>query len=343
MLTSAVRDHRLDIAKGVLICLVVLGHLLEGMNYWKAPEARILLTVIYAFHMPAFAFLAGVTAKPTNLVRRVGPLIVLLLLFQAAYYGFVQFVGLKRAFALDTPFWILWFLLALACWTMLTPLMARFGKLSTVVAIVMALAAVTVPWVGYPYSAARMLAFLPFFTVGFVYGKRILAWAATTTLAIRSGLVGCAVLIVAALLWAHLAPGWFYGSFSVDRLDTGLPEAVLVRGGLMIGAAVLTITLLALLPNRKNIWATVGQRSLSVYLLHGFLVLAVTPYLKPMFTGNPYTVLLIIAVLVAGTVTIATAPAVDALLRRISTAPFPDTKGAQKVATTPLQVPASGL
>lgn len=341
MPTSAARDHRLDIAKGVLICLVVLGHLLEGMNYWKAPEARILLTVIYAFHMPAFAFLAGVTAKPTNLVRRVGPLLVLLLLFQAAYYGFVQLVGLKRAFALDTPFWILWFLFALACWTVLTPLMARFGKLATAVAVVLALAAVTVPWVGYPYSAARMLAFLPFFTVGFVYGKRILAWAAATTVASRIVLAGCAVLIVAALLWVQLAPGWFYGSYDAERLKAGQLEAVLIRGGLMIGAAVLTVTLLVLLPNHKNVVATVGRRSLSVYLLHGFVVLTVTPYLKTMFAVNPYTALLIVAVLVAGTVTIASAPAVDAALRRISTAPFP--KSARRLATTSLQAPAAGL
>lgn len=329
-----VRDHRLDIAKGVLICLVVLGHLLEGMNYWRVSETRIPLTIIYAFHMPAFAFLAGITAKPTNLLRRIGPLLVLMVLFQAAYYGFVLLFGLKKAFALDTPFWILWFLFALACWTLLTPLMARYPKSAIAIAIAAALIAVTLPWVGYPYSAARALAFLPFFTLGFAYGKRILAWAAAATLPLKGVLVAGSVLVAVTLLGAQLSPSWFYGSMSADRLKADLVEAVLVRGGLMVGAAVLTLTLLVLVPNRRNAWATVGRRSLSVYLLHGFLVLAVTPYLKPMLSGSPSTALLILAVLAAGTVTLAATPGVDRSLRRIGAAAFPPRGRARRSAHT---------
>ena len=204
MPTAQIRDHRLDIAKGVLICLVVVGHLLEGMNYWKVPESRIPLTIIYAFHMPAFAFLAGITARPTQLLRRVGPLLILLLLFQLAYYWAVQLLGLKRTFSLDTPFWILWFLFALACWTLLTPIMARFPKSSTAAVVVAALVAITASWVGYPYSAARMLAFLPFFTVGFLYGKRIMAWTAAASWTVRAGLAGSSLAVVALLLNARL-------------------------------------------------------------------------------------------------------------------------------------------
>ena len=335
---TSVRDHRLDIAKGVLICLVVLGHLLEGMNNWKVPESRVPLTIIYAFHMPAFAFLAGITAKPTNLVRRVGPLLVLLALFQVAYYWTVQLLGLKRTFALDTPFWILWFLFALACWTMLTPVMARFPKASTTVVIAAALMAITVPWIGYPYSAARMLAFLPFFTVGFLYGKRILAWTAAATWPLKCALSAGSVVAIVVLLRAQLTPRWFYGSASAEALNAGQLEAVVVRSGLMVGAAVLTVTLLAFLPNRKTIWATVGRRSLSVYLLHGFFVLTFSASLARMFDAGHLRTLLLVAVLAVGTVTICAAPGLDSILRKISTAPFAQPKsagiGAQQGATT---------
>ncbi|MGO2780447.1 acyltransferase family protein [Glutamicibacter arilaitensis] len=54
--------HRLDVAKGALIILVVLGHLLEANAGWEARTTRLPLTAIYMFHMPAFVFLAGITA-----------------------------------------------------------------------------------------------------------------------------------------------------------------------------------------------------------------------------------------------------------------------------------------
>jgi len=54
------RDAVLDMAKGLAILLVVLGHTLQGMSpqFDDLPAFR----VIYAFHMPLFAFLAGAAA-----------------------------------------------------------------------------------------------------------------------------------------------------------------------------------------------------------------------------------------------------------------------------------------
>lgn len=67
------RDAVLDMAKGLAILLVVLGHTLQGMSpqFEDLPAFR----VIYAFHMPLFAFLAGAAA--THWLRRIdqaGPL-----------------------------------------------------------------------------------------------------------------------------------------------------------------------------------------------------------------------------------------------------------------------------
>lgn len=86
-------------------------------------------------------------------------------------------------------------------------------------------------------------------------------------------------------------------------------------------------------------WSTIGQRSLSVYLMHGFLVLAITPYLPKMLDGGSLTTLLIVTVVAAGTVTLSAAPAVVSLLRSISTAPFATAKmnpvEAQETAMVP--------
>ena len=50
------RDITIDIAKGIAILLVVLGHLQNPINKY-----------IYAFHMPLFFFLSGMFVKEMSL------------------------------------------------------------------------------------------------------------------------------------------------------------------------------------------------------------------------------------------------------------------------------------
>ena len=57
---TADRDAFLDIAKGLAIILVVLGHVIQGsaQNF----DELIGFRVIYSFHMPLFVFLSGAVA-----------------------------------------------------------------------------------------------------------------------------------------------------------------------------------------------------------------------------------------------------------------------------------------
>ena len=51
------REYGFDNLRGLLIVLVVLGHLLEICGSF--PGAGFLYRTIYSFHMPAFLFLSG--------------------------------------------------------------------------------------------------------------------------------------------------------------------------------------------------------------------------------------------------------------------------------------------
>ena len=53
------RDSTIDIAKGIGIFLVVLGH----FTVFASP----LYHYIYLFHMPLFFFISGMFAKPTSI------------------------------------------------------------------------------------------------------------------------------------------------------------------------------------------------------------------------------------------------------------------------------------
>ena len=51
------RDYGFDNLKLILICLVVLGHVLEIAQ--KTPLRVFCYQIIYSFHMPVFIFLFG--------------------------------------------------------------------------------------------------------------------------------------------------------------------------------------------------------------------------------------------------------------------------------------------
>ena len=68
------RSQTVDIVKGVAIILVILGHVMQGMNHRHLLESSAYYLseiFIYTFHMPAFFFVAGLFLDP-SLVKR-GP------------------------------------------------------------------------------------------------------------------------------------------------------------------------------------------------------------------------------------------------------------------------------
>ena len=159
------RNPLIDNAKGVLIFLVVLGHYLEAVGGWDNPYLGAILSIIYLFHMPAFVFLTGVTAKKDRLGERIANLAIILVVFQFAYVVLEVSSDGEWPVGLFQPFWILWFLLSLIWWTLLLPLIARVPY-AFAISIMIAAVAGLYPWDGYQISVMRTLTFLPFFVGG---------------------------------------------------------------------------------------------------------------------------------------------------------------------------------
>ncbi|MDO4470463.1 MAG: acyltransferase family protein, partial [Bacillota bacterium] len=77
----------IDISKGILIILVVIGHIIN-FDYFLTKSVK---TIIYTFHMPAFFIISGILIKPEKLrmeslgafiVRKVRRLIVPYVIFE---------------------------------------------------------------------------------------------------------------------------------------------------------------------------------------------------------------------------------------------------------------------
>lgn len=264
------RDHRLDNAKALLIFMVVFGHLLEAVSGWEDGVLRVLLSYIYMFHMPAFVFLAGMTAKTEKLAHRVGTLLVLLVSFQVAYtLPSTVFKGVYPVGSLQ-PYWMLWFLMAMVWWLVALPLVKRLPA-PLLTSILIALLAGVLPWVGYPLGASRTLVFLPFFVAGHLYGRRVLAALPSSPFVLG---VAPVILFAMALVvyLVDLRHPWLNGYASYQALGLDNLSGVLARLGLLVISSVAVLTFLMTAPSQPGWMAKIGASSMAVFLLHGFFV-----------------------------------------------------------------------
>jgi fucose 4-O-acetylase-like acetyltransferase len=271
------RDPWFDNAKYVLITFVVVGHVI-GTFRQQVPGAGTVYLWMYAFHMPAFIFLAGYFSKGTNVGRRQSTalfsrILVPYLVFETLYSLWAwRLDGGEFEVSLLVPYWIMWFLLALFIWRLAAPHLQRL-RYPVATSVAVALGAGLIPDLDRYLTLHRVLALLPFFVLGLVVRPQHL-----TILRRRAARPIAAVVLVGALpaaAWAsdNLAVRWFYHRTPYVDLDAGVLEGLLTRGTLLVAGVVLSAALLALVPRRRTPFTALGGVSLYPYLLHGLLVM----------------------------------------------------------------------
>jgi fucose 4-O-acetylase-like acetyltransferase len=270
------RYPALDHARLVLIALVVIGHLMEQLAD-SGPFAAALYRWIYLFHMPAFVLVSGAVSKADLTRRRAFALATCVLLpyvvFQTLYPAWDAWLSGSGDWSQGylTPYWLLWYLLSLASWRVLLPLFARL-KFALPLAVIIALAAGMAPWVGYPFSLSRTLVFFPLFLLGHRIGARRLQQLG----AVPARRFAAALILFAAAAGAWflrgLDPEWLYASMDYASLRIAPFAGAMTRLALLTASALCALSVLTLVPRRAR-HAGFGRRSLTAYLVHGFLVL----------------------------------------------------------------------
>ena len=269
------RNYQMDNVKAVLIFCVVFGHLLE---LFGGLHQKFLYLVIYSFHMPAFAYTTGYFARP-NLRRAARHILYPYLVYQTLYLLFQRCVlHLPTVFQYTTPYWILWYLMAYFFWTLLLPLFAevRPGWRLGVIGLVLALALLAGgdPTVGRTLSISRMLAFLPFFLLGYYRIPEKLLGHLETGIAL--GVSGGLVLLSVALIWrkvVSLPMSAFYQADPYFAAGRFCPPLALLRALSMAVAFVWILFLQTAVPRRRlRGISTLGKYTMPVFLLHGFVV-----------------------------------------------------------------------
>ena len=268
------RNWRLDNARAVLIVLVVLGHMVRWAHF---PGNEFLYRFIYAFHMPGFALLSGLCWKGIGKGRVLSRLAWPYVIFQTLYLLFDRLGPLAvkwtpEPWTYTKPYWLLWYLMALMGWNVLAAVMPEGKRAGLAVlggSVAAALLAGFDPGLDYYLSLSRTLVLFPFFWVGVWwqrYGRSLpeRRWA-------RPAAAGVFVL-GAGVIWLlgdRLDARWMYHSFPYFDLNYG----PFIRLGLLALAAVLLPCLLALVPGRRmEVMTYLGQNTMPVFLLHGFVV-----------------------------------------------------------------------
>jgi fucose 4-O-acetylase-like acetyltransferase len=290
---STTRDPWLDNAKMALVTLVVVGH-----AWTLVPPDRVashLYDFVYAWHMPAFVLVTGYLSRtfdyrPDRLWQLVRTVAVPYVLFECLMALFRIHVGgeeMDRLF-LD-PHWPLWFLAALFCWRLLTPL---FRPMWGGVALAVVLSVGAGLWAGDTLDIARVVGLLPFFVVGLKLTPERLellrGWFPKVL----------GVVALAGIWWlaartdqvAHTE--WLYYRSPYVELDVSDDRAMLTRLAVLAIGLLGAFAFLALVPRRGGWFARMGAATLVVYLLHGFVVKAVEYTSFPDWAGaHPWAAL----------------------------------------------------
>lgn len=268
------RNYKYDSIKGLLILLVILGHCIE-----KFEGGDMLYRIIYSFHMPAFVFVSGYFVK-YNPRRIFSNLIVPYALFQPLYLFLeANYFHPEKDFVLQytTPFWILWYLLAMILFSVTLPFISYektwaqilILAITTSIALVVGLDST----IGYYMSLSRFFVFLPFFVWGY-YAKRNASFIPVANSFFGKLLLSALLLVSFSFvcITKKIPTKGFYGSYAYAELGYSLQARFII----MVIAIIGILFLHAMIPEKKlPFLSALGQHTFPIYLMHaGFVLLA---------------------------------------------------------------------
>ncbi|CAN5414288.1 acyltransferase family protein [soil metagenome] len=275
-----------DNARFVAIALVVLGHgTLKLIS--KSDPAYSLYLFIYLFHSPVFVAVSGYFAKAgppklSDIKKLLSMVVVPYLIFETVWSGIHWAMSGTLKLDYTTPWWTLWFLIALAIWRVTLPYLAML-RFPLLISIAVAVAAGYIANIDNGLSLARAVGLLPFFVFGWKLkewklGERWLELPAKTVWLWRSGAIilfaAVAVITVSGIgAWRTLLVRRFllydeqYSSFGYDQWWAGA-----LRLGFLALGMVLCLAFLILVPRRRTWFSRAGQATMYIYLLHSFVL-----------------------------------------------------------------------
>lgn len=303
MASDTKRSNFFDNAKFILIFLVVFGHLISPVKE-NDKILFTLYTVIYLFHMPAFIFISGYFAKGFRkkgyLKKSLQKILLPYILFQFIYSVVYYLVGKKDTIEFDflQPHWSLWFLLSLFFWNLMLYVFARLGWKGFAIAVGLGIGIGYIDQVGSFLSLSRTFVFFPYFLLGFLFNGEQLKQIIRTKYSVPLGVFILTItLIIFGMDFSQGSIPWLLGDESYHSMGGEQLIDGLLRGFQYAITIIVFFGFFSLIPNNEYKITVIGERTLYVYLLHGFIIKSIQMILPEEFLGN-YLFLLIFSFIV---------------------------------------------
>lgn len=274
-----------DNARYACIVLVVLGHAVQRLTY-DSDIAMALYLSFYAFHMPAFAIIAGYFSKSAppgkkQMARVITDILVPYVIFELLWTLTKWLFEGQADPNLTQPSWTLWFLLALGIFRLVLPYLALL-RWPLVWSVIISIGAGYLPNVDSTFSLSRTLGFLPFFVLGWwlhekdlVNRLRLIDFRPWWLRAIAMALFAIDGFV--AWNWVGLWKSidldtWFFYDDAYSALGAHAWWSGGIRMLLILIGLVLSAAFFVLIPRRAQWWTVFGQYTMYVYLLHSFVL-----------------------------------------------------------------------
>ncbi len=208
-------------------------------------------------------------------MKSVKKILVPYFIFQMIYSVYYYLIGQEDKFAIDFlhPHWSLWFLLSLFFWNLLLYAFANMKWLGFAIAIMIGIGIGYVNDAGSFLSLSRTFVFFPYFLLGFLLNGNQLRRLIRAKFSLPIGII----IIIATMLFFGLgfpkdAVPWLLGDTSYANMGGMEWSDGIVRMIQYVLTLVVVFGFLALIPSTQYKLTKIGERTLYVYLFHGFII-----------------------------------------------------------------------
>jgi fucose 4-O-acetylase-like acetyltransferase len=245
----------------------VIGHFL----YYFSSDfkvAEILRICIYSFHIPAFSFISGYFARKNHFLVLIRKLLVPYIVFQIIYFFAYTSMGIDVEFSLFSPFFTLWYLIALFCWRLVIDHCEQIPHLF-LVSVIFSVLIGFVPVGDELLDIYRIIGFFPFFVMGHRFHIKEFQKIAQFRYAkwISGGLLFSSFIYILLHYEKISIPLWncqnSYETLGVDQYGW------LIHLIYMISAVILIYAIGILMPKEKKAFTDLGAYTMRIYLCHG--------------------------------------------------------------------------
>lgn len=288
------RDYWFDNIKGLLMIMVVIGHMIASF-YSVSGVMKYIYDFINSLHMGAFLILSGYMSKRridqkdyiSVINKNIVPYITaqLLLYFSAVILP----DGLKAAnstyfdrsdFSFFIPIYQLWYLMAVIIFVLVTMKIkpARRPVLFMAGAIAMTLICGALPQINV-FKLTKVISYYPFYLLGYLLPKDFML-----TIRNKWQVIVGAVAVFIGYAYFMTRQDWIVGIRNIYGLSSNYEKVGELYGGLhpafgrlimVLAVPVVAFALYALIPRKKMFLSKLGQNSMYIFVLHSLVVVPV--------------------------------------------------------------------